>query len=47
MTRCIEATVGFPARPRLAGDTAQVLEALTAYEPLSRKLPVTNVESED
>jgi len=36
-----------PVAPRLAGDTAKVLAALTGHEPLNRKPPETSVKSEN
>jgi hypothetical protein len=47
MTKCIELTADLPVAPLLAGDTAQVLAALTGHEPLNRKPPETSVNSED
>jgi len=36
-----------PVAPLLAGDTAQVLAALTGHEPLNTKSPETSAKSED
>ena len=37
MTKCIELTADLPVAPLLAGDTAQVLAALTGHELLNKK----------
>jgi hypothetical protein len=36
-----------PVAPLLAGDTAKVLAALSAHQPLNRQPPETSVKSED